>query len=101
MQVFTQSAFRHRGLFFLVGVAADFERFERSFDDLDSEWASIDTVRKSRLGGNIGLGHTFGYDAGTRFTFEATYHKTLTGNDAAKGDPPSTDFVRISFGWVF
>ena len=39
--------------------------------------------------------------AGTRFTLEATYHKSLTGNDATQGDPPSTDFVRVSFGWVF
>lgn len=101
LQIFTQSAYRHRGTYFLVGVAADFERFDRSFDDIDDWYADIDSTRKSRLGGNFGIGHTFGYDAGLRFTLEATYHKTLTGNDTAQAEPPSTDFVRLSFGFVF
>ncbi|MBK8794718.1 MAG: hypothetical protein IPN59_16740 [Holophaga sp.] len=101
LQIFTQSAYRHRGTYFLVGLAADFERFDRSFDDLNSDWASVDSTRKSRLGGNFGIGHTFGYNAGTRFTLEATYHKSLTGIDTAKGDPTPADFVRVGFGWVF
>ncbi len=105
MQFFTQSAYRHRGTYFLAGLAADFERFDRSFGDLNNNYDyngyDVDTTRKSRLGGNFGIGHTFGYDAGLRFTLEATFHKTLTGNDEVKGDPPSSDFVRISFGCVF
>ena len=87
---------------------ADFERFERTFGDFDDYdyydyWHNddIDTTRKSRLGGNFGIGHTFGFDAGVRFTMEATFHKTLNGNDSANDDPPNTDFVRLSFGCVF
>jgi len=49
----------------------------------------------------VGIGHSFGYDAGMRFNLEATFHKTLTGNDVGAGDPPSTDFVKLGFGWVF
>lgn len=101
LQIFTVSAHRHRGTYFLAGVSADFERFDRSFDDIEDSWADVDTVRKSRLGGNVGIGHTFGYDAGVRFNLEATFHATLNGKDESKGDPPSTDFVRLSFGFVF
>jgi len=103
MQFFTESAFRHRGTYFLAGLSGDFERFDRSFGnfDWDNYLDDVDTTRKSRLGGTFGIGHTFGYDAGTRFTLEAVYHKTLTGNDETKADPPSTDFVRLSFGVVF
>jgi hypothetical protein len=104
LQLFTQSAYRHRGTFFLAGLSGDFERFDRSFGNFDSYNYyddNVDTTRKSRLGGTLGIGRTFGFDAGTRFTLEATYHKSLTGNDATQGDPPSTDFVRVSFGWVF
>jgi len=101
LQIFTQSAYRHRGTYFLAGLAADFERFDRSFDNFSNWYADVDSTRKSRLGGNFGIGHTFGFDAGTRFTLEATYHKTLSGNDTANSEPPSTDFVRISFGCVF
>ena len=106
LQIFTESAYRHRGTYFLAGLSADFEKFERTFGDFsdnnyDYNSDYIDTTRKSRLGGNFGIGHTFGYNAGLRFTMEATYHKTLTGNDSAKNDPPSTDFVRLSFGCIF
>ncbi len=101
LQIFTVSAHRHRGTYFLAGVSADFERFDRSFDDIGDPWSDVDTTRKSRLGGNVGIGHTFGYDAGVRFNLEATFHATLNGKDEAKGEPPSTDFVRLSFGFVF
>lgn len=101
LQIFTMSAHRHRGTYFLAGLSADFERFDRSYDDIGDPWSDVDTVRKSRLGGNVGLGHTFGLDAGVRFNLEATYHATLNGKDEAKGEPPSTDFVRLSFGFVF
>ena len=103
LQFFTQSAFRHRGTYFLAGLSGDFERFDRSFGDFewDNYFDEVDTTRKSRLGGTIGIGHTFGFDAGTRFTLEGVFHKTLTSKDETKGDPPSTDFIRVSFGVVF
>ena len=106
LQIFPQgTAFRHRGLYFVAGLSADFERFERSFGDLNSNYYynnyAVDTTRKSRLGANGGIGHSFGYDAGMRFTLEATFHKTLTGNDVNAGDPPSTDYVKLGLGFVF
>ena len=93
------TAFRHRGLYFLGGISADFEQFDRSFGDPGYDFTN--TTRKSRMGGTFGLGHTFGYDAGARFTLEFTYHKTLTGTNAAAGDPPSTDYMKLGIGWVF
>jgi hypothetical protein len=100
LQVFPQgTAYRHRGLYFIAGLSADFEQFDRSFGDPQYDYT--DTTRKSRLGGTVGIGHTFGYDAGARFTMEATFHKTLTGNDLSAGDPPNTDFVKLGFGVVF
>ncbi|MFZ1377066.1 MAG: hypothetical protein WAS25_10785 [Geothrix sp.] len=105
LQIFPQgTAFRHRGLYFVAGLSADFEQFDRSLGDLNSDYYnsySVDTTRKSRLGGSLGIGHSFGYDAGMRFTMEATFHKTLTSHDVAAGDPPSTDFVKLGFGFVF
>ena len=101
LQIFPQgTAFRHRGLYFLAGISADFERFDRSFGDPFDYW-NTDTTRKSRLGATGGIGHSFGYDAGMRFTLEASFHKTISGNSVDAGDPPSTDFVKVSFGWVF
>ena len=100
LQIFPQgTAFRHRGLYFVAGLSADFEQFDRSFGDPQFDYT--DTTRKSRMGGSVGIGHSFGYDAGTRFTMEATFHKTLTNHDVAAGDPPSTDFVKLGFGFVF
>ena len=100
LQIFPQgTAFRHRGLYFIAGLSADFERFDRSYGDPSYDYTN--TTNKSRLGSSLGLGHSFGYDAGMRFTLEATFHKTLTGNDVNAGDPPSTDFVKLGFGFVF
>ena len=100
LQIFPQgTAFRHRGVYFIAGLSADFERFDRSFGDPQFDYTN--TTNKSRLGGSLGIGHSFGYDAGMRFTLEATFHKTLTGNDVGAGDPPSTDFVKLGFGFVF
>ena len=100
MQFFPQgTAFRHRGLYLIAGLSADFERFDRSFGDPSYDYTN--TTNKSRLGGSVGIGHSFGYDAGMRFTVEGTFHKTLTGNDVGAGDPPSTDFVKLGFGFVF
>jgi hypothetical protein len=101
LQLFPQgTAFRHRGFYFLAGLSADFEQFDRSFGDPQYDY-NTDTTRKSRLGATGGFGHSFGYDAGMRFTLEASFHKTLTGNDVNAGDPPSTDFVKLGFGFVF
>lgn len=106
LQIFPQgTAFRHRGLYFVAGLSADFEQFDRSFGDLNSDYYfnnyNVDTTRKSRLGGSLGIGHSFGHDAGMRFTLEATFHKTLTGHDVDAGNPPSSDFVKVGFGFVF
>lgn len=106
LQLFPQgTAFRHRGLYFVAGLSADFEQFDRSFGDLNSDYYfnnyNVDTTRKSRLGGSLGIGHSFGRDAGMRFTLEATFHKTLTSHDVDAGDPPSSDFVKVGFGVVF
>jgi hypothetical protein len=105
LQIFPQgTAFRHRGLYFVTGLSADFEQFDRSFGDINSGYYdnyNVDTTRKSRMGGNVGIGHSFGYDSGMRFTLEATFHKTLTAHDANAGEPPSTDFMKVAFGFVF
>jgi len=100
LQIFPQgTAFRHRGVYFIAGLSADFERFDRSFGDPQFDYTN--TTSKSRLGGSVGIGHSFGYDAGMRFTLEATFHKTLTAHDIGAGDPPSADFVKLGFGFVF
>ncbi len=100
LQLFPQgTAFRHRGLYFVAGLSADFERFDRSFGD--PNYDSTDTTHKGRLGATGGIGHSFGFDSGRRFTLEATFHKTITGNDVSAGNPPSTDFVKLGFGFVF
>lgn len=105
MQFFLNGgAIRHRGTFLLLGASADFERFDRSYSSNAWDWwgdASTDTARKSRLAGTAGIGHSFGYGGGTRFNLEVTFHKTLSGNDTARKEPPSADFMKVSFGWVF
>ena len=101
LQVFpgTGSAYRHEGTYLLGGVSADFERFDRSFGTPNLDFT--DSTRKSRLGGTLGIGHSFGYDAFGHFTLEGAFHKTLSGNHTSAGDPPSTDFAKLSLGWVF
>ncbi|HJV49204.1 MAG TPA: hypothetical protein VJ549_08025 [Geothrix sp.] len=105
LQIFPNgTAFRHRGLYFVVGLSADFEQFDRSYGDITYGYYNdypVDTTHKSRLGGTVGLGHSFGYDSGMRFTLEGTFHKTLTGNNVDAGDPPSSDYVKLGFGFVF
>lgn len=105
LQIFPgEGAWRHRGFYLLGGLSADFEQFERSFGNFsywDNYYYGVDTTNKSRMGGELGLGNTFGGDAGPRFTMEVAYHTSLTGHDAAAGDPPATSFVRAGFGWVF
>jgi hypothetical protein len=96
------SAYRHKGTYLLAGLSADFETIDRSLGDSYYGWAPSTTTSKSRLGGEIGVGHSFSIDAGWRYTLEATYHKTLTGVDTTNGNMwPSADFVKVSFGVVF
>jgi hypothetical protein len=102
LQIFPAgSAFRHRGFYLLAGLSADFEKFERSSGDFSWWNTNVNTTNKSRMGGSLGFGHSFGYDSGMRFTLEATFHKTLTAHDVEAGEPPATDFVKVGFGWVF
>ena len=102
LQIFpNQGAYRHSGFYLLAGASADFESFDYNYDYYNDYYNTGTTTNKSRLGGEIGLGNTFGGDAGTRFTLEVTYHTSLTGHDANAGDPPATSFVRAGFGWVF
>lgn len=98
LQLFFDNAYRHRGPYVLGGISADFERFDRSFGEPNYDFTV--TTRKSRMGAVMGFGHTFGYDAG-RFTLEGVFHKTISGNNTANYEPPSTDFVKLSLGWVF
>ena len=102
LQIFPQgTAFRHRGLYFVAGLSADFERFSASQGSDPSYYPDYST-NKTRLGGSVGIGHSFGYDAGMRFTMEATFHKTLTGtSDNVVDMTPSADFARLAFGFVF
>jgi len=104
-QIFFDDAYRHRGTYMIAGISGDFERFERSFDDSwDYRWddwnRDVDVERKSRLAGNVGIGHTF-YGSDIKFATEITYHSTLTNKDLRLGNPIPSDFVRISFGLVF
>jgi hypothetical protein len=105
LQLFPSAgAFRHKGFYFLGGLSADFERFERTFGNFDTSYYGsyyydpVDTTRKSRMGGNLGIGNSFGFDSG-RFTLELVYHKTLTGKGDT--DPIPTDHVKLGIGWVF
>lgn len=99
-----EGAWRHRGFYFVGGVSADFEKFERSFGDFsywDNYYYGVDTTNKSRMGGDLGFGTTFGGDSGGRFTMEFTYHTSLTAHDVNAGNPPATSYVRAGFGMVF
>ena len=101
LQIFPQgTAFRHRGLYFVAGLSADFEQFSRGYD-YNYYYNDSSSTSKSRLGAKVGIGHSFGFDAGRKFTVEATYHTTLTSKDVNAGDPPSTDFLKLGFGFVF
>jgi hypothetical protein len=103
-QIFLDDAYRHRGGYVIAGISGDFERFERSYDDRwDSRWddySEMDVERKNRLGGILGVGHTF-YGSSFKFTVEAAYHTSLTGKDFNRGEPIGSDFVKVSLGLVF
>ena len=93
------NAYRQSGTYFLAGVSADFERFDSSYGDPDYD--PNNTYNRTRLGGVVGVGHTFRPNSGIRYSLEVAFHKTLSGSDTAAGDPPASDFVRVGFGFVF
>ncbi|MCL1908363.1 MAG: outer membrane beta-barrel protein [Holophagaceae bacterium] len=106
LQLFLQDAYRHQGTFLTVGISGNFERFERSFEDNWSYshywyYPESDVTRKSRLGGIIGIGHTFYGHSNLNFTTELSYHHTLTNSNINRGEPPSANFFNISFGLIF
>ncbi len=104
VQVFLQGgALRHSGTYLVAGIAADFERFDQGYGDLDAydSWgysnSDVTTERKSRMGGTVGFGHSFG--RAIKFNMEFTYHTSLTGKGEL--DPPAANMVRLGFGVVF
>jgi len=103
-QVFFKNAYNHSGTYLAFGISSNFERFERSFDDDWDYWdyySERDVTRKSRMGGTVGIGHTFYSGYGLNFTTELSYHLTLTSKDINRAEPHATDFLKISFGLVF
>ncbi|WP_148300425.1 hypothetical protein [Holophaga foetida] len=88
-----------RGPYLFGGLSADFERFDRSYGEVNYD--DTYTTHKSRLGGTLGFGHTFPMGGSSRWVLEAAYHTSLTGADTDAGDPPATSFVRVMVGWVF
>lgn len=102
LQIFLQGgALRHSGTYLVAGISADFERFDQGYGDLydyyGNTYSDVTTERKSRMGGNFGLGHSFG--RGLKFNMELSYHATLTGK--SEFDPPAANMVRMAFGIVF
>jgi hypothetical protein len=90
---------RHVGTYLIGGLALDMERFSASVDD--PSFFPDTVLNKTRLGLNVGLGHSFRYVGRWRWTLEATFHKTLTAHDTDAGDPPAADFARLGFGFIF
>ena len=102
LQIFFDDARRHTGTYLTTGYSSDFERFERSFvDDWNYRYSEIDVTRKNRMGGTIGIGHTFYNQYGRNFTTELSYHVTFTNKDLNRREPYATDCLKISFGLVF
>lgn len=93
------NAQRHLGTYLIGGLALDLERFTASLDD--PSFYADEVTNKSRLGLNVGIGHSMRYVGRWRWNFEATYHKTLTGHDTGAGDPPAADFIRLGAGVTF
>lgn len=93
------NAQRHIGSYLIGGLSADIERFTASYDDPNFYPDTV--LNKTRLGLNVGFGHSIRYVGRWRWTFEATFHKTLTSHDTNAGDPPASDLVRLGAGIVF
>jgi hypothetical protein len=101
LQFFTKNAYRHAGTYFVAGISGNFERFERSFDKNWDSWSEKDVDRTSRLGGIVGIGHTFYSNGGLNFVTELSFHTTLTGKDFYREEPPAANYIKISFGMAF
>ncbi|BDU74552.1 outer membrane beta-barrel protein [Mesoterricola silvestris] len=93
------NAQRHIGTYLIGGLALDLERFSSSYDD--PSYYPDTVTNKSRMGLNVGIGHSMRYIGRWRWNFEATYHKTLSSHDTGAGDPPAADFIRLGAGVVF
>jgi hypothetical protein len=94
LQVFFDESFKHRGTYVFGGAAVNNETF--------SESDTSHTVKKTRLGATVGLGHTFSPKAGKGgWTIELAYHATLSGKDTNAGDPIAADYIRLGVGYVF
>ena len=97
-------AYRHRGVYFLGGLSADFERFTSSYGDPDWSGSRVD---RTRLGGLAGCGYSFRPFGRWRTNAEVAFHKTLTGTGSdlqpAPYSPatPPADFLRLTYGVVF
>jgi len=97
VQIFFNESYRHRGTYVFGGATFNSETFQESSDGF------TDNVRKMRLGGTAGIGHTFASaqrKAGG-WTLELAFHTTLSAKDTSIGDPVSADYVRLSAGFVF
>jgi hypothetical protein len=101
LQLFFEDAYLHRGTYVFGGVSANFERFERSYDDYWDYRSDIDISRKSRTGGTLGLGHTFYTSSGFKFITEISYNTSLSGRDSNIDAWPKTEFLKIGLGFVF
>ena len=93
------NANRQSGTYLLAGGSLDLERFDSSYGD--PNYDPDTTLNKTRLAAVVGLGHTFRSRWGVRYLVEGSFHKTLTGENTAAGDPPAADFVKLTFGFLF
>lgn len=106
LQVFFRDAYRNQGTYLFGGIAGNLERFSRSFVE-DSRYygwydSEVDVERKSRLGGFVGIGHSFYYGGGDpSFKLELSYNFTASNSDYKRGEPIAVDFCKISFGVTF
>lgn len=94
------NAMRHVGSYFIGGLSLDFERFSWSqFNDPNFYPDAV--TNKTRLGADVGFGHSFRGVGRWRWTLEGVYHTTLTNADTNAGDPPASSFVKVSVGMIF
>jgi hypothetical protein len=101
------NAQRHIGTYLIGGLSLDLERFSGNVDDSYDSYYSDSAYSRARLGGVVGIGHSFRYGGRARWIMEAVYHKTLTGTDQNytetrfSGYAPNVDYLKFSFGMMF
>ena len=93
------NANRQSGTYILAGGSLDLERFDTSYGD--PSYSPDSTLSKTRLAAVVGVGHTFRSRWGMRYLIEGSFHKTLTGENTAAGNPPAADFLKFNFGFIF